>query len=80
MRSQGVNSRKLTIVLQLVFEFGELRNNALAFGQLLRVFGLANRLVQVVNGTCLMRLSVRFHYILFHLAEPLSSLFHYGET
>jgi hypothetical protein len=45
-------------VLQLILELGELRDNVLAFGLLLGVFSLANCLVQVVDGTCLMRLSV----------------------
>jgi hypothetical protein len=49
------NPRKLAIVLQLILELCELRNDVLALGLLLRVFSLANCLVQVVNGTCLVR-------------------------
>jgi hypothetical protein len=56
---QGVYSRKLAIVLQLILELGELRNNVLALGLLLGVFSLANCLVQVIDGTCLMQLLER---------------------
>jgi hypothetical protein len=41
----------LAVVLQLILELGNLFYNLLALGELLRVFNLANRLVQVVNGT-----------------------------
>jgi hypothetical protein len=54
-----VYSRKLAIVLQLILELGELRNNVLALGLLLGVFSLANCLVQVIDGTCLMQLLER---------------------
>jgi hypothetical protein len=39
------NPRELTIVLQLILELCELRNDVLAFGLLFRVFSLANCLV-----------------------------------
>jgi hypothetical protein len=52
------NLRKLAIMLQLILELSKLRNDVLALGLLFRVFSLANCLVQVVNGTCLIRLSV----------------------
>jgi hypothetical protein len=52
------NLRKLAIMLQLILELSKLRNDILALGLLFRVFSLANCLVQVVNGTCLIRLSV----------------------
>lgn len=45
-------------MLQLILELSELGNNVLALGLLFRVFSPANCLVQVVNGTCLMRLLV----------------------
>lgn len=61
LKSQRVYTRKLAIMLQLILKLGELRNNALAFGLLFRVFGLANCLVQIVNGTCLLILLVRSH-------------------
>lgn len=48
-----LDPRELTVVLQLILELGQLSNNLFALGLLVRVFGLANCLVQVINGTSL---------------------------
>lgn len=56
LKSLLVYLRKLAVVLQLILELGELRNNILALCLLFRVLSLAYCLVQVVNGTCLKQL------------------------
>jgi hypothetical protein len=49
----GEGVRELSVMQNLVFEVTQLLNDLLAFGQLLGIVRLADRAVDVVNGTSL---------------------------